>query len=195
MNPVTHGLLSWLVANGPRETTRRERVLVTVGGLIPDIDGVGAVPDLITRRLSETPTAYFHEFHHLLHTLPFALVVTAGAAALAPAAARARTAALFFATFHLHLLCDVAGSRGPDGSQWEIPYLWPLSDQPQLRWSGQWPLDAWPNVAITVACLLAAGWLGVRRGRTILEVLWLRGDAEVVRTLRARFGGPAGPPG
>lgn len=189
MNPVTHGLLSWLVGNLPRETTRRERVLVTVGGLIPDIDGVGAVPDLITRRLSETPTAFFHEYHHLLHTLPFALLVTAGAAALAPATARVRTAALFFVTFHLHLLCDVAGSRGPDGSQWEIPYLWPLSDQPQLSWSGQWPLDAWPNVAITVAALLAVGAIAVRRGWSIVEVVSLRADAAVVRTLRARFGG------
>lgn len=189
MNPVTHGLLSWLVGNLPRETTRRERVLVTVGGLIPDIDGVGAVPDVITRTFTETPTAFFHEYHHLLHTLPFALAVTAGAAALAPATARVRTAALFFVTFHLHLLCDVAGSRGPDGSQWEIPYLWPLSDAVQLRWSGQWPLDAWPNVAITVAALLAVGWIAVRRGWSIVELVSLRADAAVVRTLRARFGG------
>lgn len=196
MSPITHALLSWVVANAPSETSRRERVIVTIGGLAPDLDGLGAIPDTATKLLlgPDRATSYFHEYHHLLHTLPFAVVATGVAAALAPAKARLRTTALFFVTFHLHLLCDLAGSKGPDGSQWEIPYLWPLAGWdkhagPQLAWSGQWELNAWPNVALTLALVVAMGVFAVKAGRTILEVLSLRADAAVVKTLRARFGG------
>jgi inner membrane protein len=190
MSPITHALLSWLVACAPRETTRRERLLITLGGLVPDVDGLGIIPDLLTRTFTDAPTAYFQDYHHLLHTLPFALGALAGALALAPSGARLRAAGLVTLTFHLHLLCDLAGSRGPDGSQWEIPYLWPLSPWPQLRWSGQWALDAWPNLAITAAALALTLAIGVRRGRTILELISTKIDDVLVRTLRARFGDP-----
>ena len=38
MNPLVHGELSWLMAQGLRE--RRDRILVTVAGLAPDVDGL-----------------------------------------------------------------------------------------------------------------------------------------------------------
>jgi hypothetical protein len=193
VNPITHGLFGWVLGNAPRETSRRERVLVTLGGVIPDVDGVGAVPDTVTRWLGwAQPTRFFFEYHHLLHTALFAAITTAGAAALAPKGVRARTAALFCAAFHLHLLCDVAGSRGPDGSQWPIPYWFPFAHaDPHVAgwtWAHQWRLDGWQNVAITVALLVVTAALALRRGRSVVEVVSTRADGAVVEVLRRRFG-------
>lgn len=189
MNPITHALLSWCVANVPRETARRDRVLATLGGVIPDLDGLGLVPDVLTRAFSEEPTRFFHAWHHVLgHNVGFALVATAGAWALARPGARGLTAALVALNFHLHLLCDIAGARGPDGNQWPIPYLLPLSRAVELTWRGQWRLDAWPNFAITGVLLAVTAALAVTRGRSIVEVVSARGDAAVVATLRRRFG-------
>ena len=84
MSPLTHLLLSWPLANIPKNTTRRQRVLVTVAGIIPDLDGLGYVPDQLTRQLTETPTDFFHQAHHVYgHNLGFALLVTAACALLA----------------------------------------------------------------------------------------------------------------
>ncbi len=193
MNPVTHFLISWGVASAVPRTTRRERGLVALGGIVPDVDGLGAVPDVITRFAwgYEHSTRFFHDYHHLLHSVSFAAVWGAVALALTERTAswtrRAAVAALALLTFHLHIGCDVAGSKGPDGSQWPIPYLWPFSDAWQWKVPWQWELDAWPNVAITVAGLLLAGVLAVRRGYSPLELLSRTVDQAVVTTLRQRF--------
>lgn len=195
MSPITHALLSWLVGAAPRASTRRERVLVTLAGLAPDIDGLGAVPDLITRSLAGEPTRFFHDWHRTLgHNVGFALAVAAAALALAPAGARLRTAALAGAALHLHLLCDLAGSRGPDGHVWPVPYLLPFAASPVLSWSRQWALNAWPNFAITAGALALVGTLAVRRGHSIVEVLSARADASVVAILKHRFRGEEGTP-
>ena len=48
------------------------------------------------------------------------------------------------------------GARGPDGEPWPIPYLVPFSPTPRLVWSGQWALNAWPNVLLTAALIALA---------------------------------------
>lgn len=188
MNPITHALASWAVANALPRSTRRERVLVALAGVAPDVDGIGIVPDALTRWLTDSPTTFFHQYHHKLHCIAWA----AGVAAICAVIARDRraiVAALALVTFHLHLLCDVIGARGPDGDQWPIPYLLPFSDAWRWTWSGQWALNAWPNFAITGALLAFAGVVAVKRGFSPVEILSARADAAVVRTLRARFGG------
>ena len=40
MNPVSHLLTGWIVAN-TADLTTRDRVVVTLAGLAPDIDGLG----------------------------------------------------------------------------------------------------------------------------------------------------------
>jgi hypothetical protein len=191
VNPVTHALISWAIGNAPRESTRRQRVLVTLGGLIPDIDGLGAPVDVFTRTFTSSPTRLFHAYHHELHCVGWAVAATALLTFFEDKARRLQTAALVFLTFHLHLLCDVVGAKGPDGSQWPIPYLLPFSRAWQWTVSWQWELNAWPNVLITVLGILFVGFMAVRQGRTILELFALKLDQAVVRTLRARFG--AGP--
>jgi inner membrane protein len=210
MSPVTHFLAGWLLASvrspgppvhGRPLLTRREKALVVAAAVAPDIDGFGLIPELLTRN-SAHPLLWFSRYHHSLHNLGFALLCTAAAFLIAGLpnfafgpAMRGRpipthpwlTAALVFLSFHLHLLCDLIGSRGPDGDQWPIPYLQPFSNALQLTWHGQWALNGWPNVAITVLLLLATVWLAWRLETSPLELFSGTANRAFARTLRQRF--------
>jgi len=103
---------------------------------------------------------------------------------------RFTAAALALLSFHLHLFGDLLGSRGPDGYQWPIPYLLPFSDAWQLAWDGQWALNAWPNVAITIALLGLTLYWAWKRGFSPMEIVSRTLDQAVVVALRRRFGTP-----
>lgn len=185
MNPIEHLLISWAVAEAtPLE--RRDRAIVTLAGLAPDLDAFGMLPELATRGTAHE-LYWWTDYHHILgHNIAFAAVCTAVAALLARA--RTRTAILACLTFHLHLLGDVIGARGPDGFQWPIPYLLPFSNAWQWSWDGQWALNAWQNFAITIPLLLFALWTAWRRGESPVEIFSARANEALVATLRARFG-------
>lgn len=150
---------------------RRDRVLVTLAGVLPDLDG-------LTLLAGEEAYARWH--HVLTHGAVAAVACSAVLAAFAQE--KRRVALLAFAAFHVHLLCDLAGS----GPGWPIHYLWPFSMR-ELMWDGQWNLTSWQNTVIgltaTLLCLACALW----RGRTPVELFSLKADAAVVKTLRARF--------
>src|SRR5689334_21948912 len=75
MSPVTHFLIGW-VAGAAADLDHRERVLVALGGVAPDADAFGVVPELLTRN-SQHPLPWFTQYHHVLfHNLVFALVIT-----------------------------------------------------------------------------------------------------------------------
>jgi len=181
VSPVTHFLHGWALAQFLAE--RRDRIIVTVAAVVPDVDGLGIVPEILTRH-SAHPLIWFSEYHHFLaHNLWAALLTTVAAAALARK--RLATALLACASFHLHLLGDVLGSRGPDGYQWPIQYLYPFSSK-EWVWRGQWPLASWQNVVVTVA-LLALAWYVARMKRiTPVEVFSRRADAAVVATFAGK---------
>jgi len=190
MNPITHLLVGWSVgaASG---LDRRDRVIVAITGVIPDVDGLGLAADLLTAGSSQ-PTDLWGEYHHVLgHNLGFGLLCTGFAFALARR--RARTGTLALLSFHLHLLGDLVGARGPDGEQWPFSYLSPFSDAWIWVWSGQWALNAWPNFALTLALLFLALRCAWRHGYSPLELLSRRADAEVANALRQRFGLPRAP--
>jgi LexA-binding, inner membrane-associated putative hydrolase len=182
MSPITHFLTGWVFANCAR-LERRERALVTLASVAPDLDGLGIIPELLTRNSSH-PLLWFSLYHHSLHNLAFAIVVAVAAALLATQ--KWRTGLLAFVSFHLHLFEDLIGSRGPDGDPWLIPYLKPFLPW-QLSWHGQWALNAWPNVAITIALLLITFWLAWRRGFSPLEMLSAKADTVFVSALRQRI--------
>ena len=185
MHPLTHMLLGWTLAQAV-PLTRRDRALVTLAGVIPDVDGLGLIPELLTRR-GPHPLLWWSAYHHVLgHNVGSALVVAA--AVLFLARRRWTCAALAWASFHLHLFGDLVGARGPDGYQWPIPYLAPFSQAWPLTWSGQWALNAWPNLLLTGLLLALAGYVAWRRGYSPLEILSPRADRAVVGALRARFG-------
>jgi inner membrane protein len=181
MNPLTHFFVSWIVGNADPESRRRDRIVVTLAGLAPDLDGLGVVPQVLTQNSSH-PVYWYSDYHHVLaHNIGFALATTAVSFAFAR---RWKTAALALLSFHVHLLCDLAGSRGPDGYGWPIPYLLPFSNRWQLAWSGQWQLASWQNVVVTLAAMSASIVIAWRRGHSPVEVFSARGDAAYVFAIR-----------
>ncbi len=187
MHPISHLFLGWTLAN-LAGLDRRDRMLVTVAGVIPDLDGLGVVVDIATEG-TRHPTWYYDQYHHLLgHNLAFGLALLVLAIPLARR--RVGTPLLVLLSFHLHLLADILGSRGPDGYQWPIPYLLPFSKAWTLTWSGQWELKAWPNVVASLVMMALALWWSWKRGRSPLELVSRRADARLTETLRARFGVP-----
>jgi len=191
MNPVTHLLVGWTVANSA-SLERRDRGIVTVAGVIPDVDGLGILIDL-ARNNGDGDLSWWWALHHnLAHNLTTAVLYSA--AAFFVAKRRFATAGLAFLAFHLHLLGDVAGSRGPDGYQWPIAYLNPFSNAWQLTWSGQWELSARQSFAITALLLAWTFRIAWLRGRSPIEIVSPRTDRAFTRTLRERFGEPEATP-
>src|SRR4051812_28095386 len=185
MSPITHFLMGWAVANSAPSLTKRERAMVTCASVVPDVDGLGIIAERLTQN-SVHPLNWWSDYHHVLgHNLGFALVVSVLAAVFA--SQKIKTTVLVFFSFHLHLLADLVGARGPDGDQWPIPYLAPFSKQLHLTWSGQWALNAWPNFVITGALIVITIVLACRRGFSPLEIFSWKVDSIFVSALRTRF--------
>ncbi len=182
MSPITHFLSGWALANVTR-FEKRDRALVTWACVIPDVDGLGAIPQWLTRN-SAHPLNWFSDYHHMLHNIAFAVAVTLGAVVIARQ--RWKTALFVLLAFHLHLLEDLVGAKGPDG-YWSIPYLLPFSRW-TWTWSGQWPLNGWQNFTLTGLLLVMTFWLAWARGRSPLELFSSRADAAFVEAVRARVG-------
>ena len=75
MSPVTHFFTGWVLASTVPSLNIRDRALITAAAVVPDIDGLGIVPELFTRH-STHPLPWFSLYHHHLHNLSFALLVT-----------------------------------------------------------------------------------------------------------------------
>jgi hypothetical protein len=118
VSPVTHLLASWVIAAKMTDNPRDCR-LVTLAGILPDADGLGLVVDIASAGLGYKPTQFYAQYHHYYFHGAIAGVVMA--AALGGLARRRwRVALLALLVFHLHLLCDLVGSRGPSPED-----LWP----------------------------------------------------------------------
>ncbi|MBA2480807.1 MAG: metal-dependent hydrolase [Planctomycetes bacterium] len=187
MSPVTHGLLSWVLAHTPGVAPaidRRGRAAITIAGLAPDLDGFGYPFQLLTRNNAE-PLDWFTRFHHhLAHNLLATIVIAALACAWARGSWRVAVLALIAA--NLHMVCDLIGARGPDGNQWPIPYWQPFSDVGWV-WTGQWRLDSWQNLVITLSALALSVAIALRHSRTPVEIASMRADHGVVATIRRWF--------
>jgi inner membrane protein len=184
MSPITHFLISWTVA-GPLPLSTRDKALICFAGVAPDLDGLGIVPEFLTRH-SPHPLTWFSDYHHILgHNIAFAFTVTLLIFALARQ--RWLAALLACATFHLHLLCDLIGARGPDGYPWPIPYLLPFSHAGVWTWSGQWALNAWPNLVITLCALAFTFFLAWHSGESPLQFFSAKANRAFVEALRARI--------
>ena len=188
MSPLTHLVGSWLIASAATNNPR-DRKLVTWAGVLPDADGLGVIPDVVGSSISgkECTFYYYQTYHHLLmHGWPAAMVVSILFALYAKQ--RPRVLLLCLLTFHLHLLCDLIGSRGPTpGDLWPICYSEPLFRHPIWFWKYQWKLDGWQNQTIFVAIFSASLWLAVKRGYSFVEVINSRLDAIFVGVLQKWF--------
>lgn len=184
MSPVTHLLGSWIIAVKTTDTPRDCR-LVTLAGIVPDLDGAGLALDMIRNAIhgGEHFPLYQNYHHYLLHGIAGGVVIAVLAAALAQR--RWRVLLLALAVFHLHLLCDFVGSRGPSPEDlWPIFYLGPFDKDPMWLWKGQWRLDGWQNQTISVGLFGWAMAIAVRTGSSVVGVFSKRFDAHFVRVLR-----------
>lgn len=185
MSPSNHFIASWLVAAVTTDNPR-DRKLVTLAGVLPDLDGFGLLLDIKNALASggENTFHYYHKYHHyLLHGWFGALIVSGTLTIFARRKPRAFLLCLL--TFHLHLLCDLIGSRGPELKDlWPIAYGEPFSTHPFWQWSGQWPLDGWRNqwfFAIVFTCALC---LSAKKGFSFLEFFGRRVDSTFVSLLQ-----------
>lgn len=183
MSPETHLLASWILAAKATDNPRDCR-LVALAGILPDLDGLGLGLDLANGLLGRPATYFYGNYHHyLLHGLVGGLLI-AGALALF-AQKHLRVALLCLVAFHLHLLCDFVGSRGPDPTDlWAIFYLGPFQRDPLWVWAGQWRLDGWQNRWLSATLLLVSLWMAARLGYSFVGVFSRRLDAIVVPVLQ-----------
>lgn len=185
MSPLTHFIGSWLIASATTNNPR-DRALVTLAGILPDADGLGVIPDVLGSWISakECTFHYYQTYHHLLlHGWPGAIVISALLAIFARQ--RWRVLLLCQLTFHLHLACDLLGSRGPDpGDLWPICYSEPLFRHPIWFWKHQWRLDGWQNKTVFLVVFVASLAVAVKKGCSFVEIFSYRADAVFVRVLR-----------
>jgi inner membrane protein len=184
MSPATHLFASWLVAAAATDNARDRRV-VTLCGIAPDLDGLGVAWDLARQAWQGGQDfQLYQQYHHfLLHGALAAVVLSALAACLARR--RWRVAGLAFLLVHLHLLCDLLGSRGPSAADvWPIWYLAPFSHAWTYAWAGQWALDSWPNRLLSVALFAACFGVAIRRGYSVVELIGSRADGVFVSVVR-----------
>src|SRR5688572_30361913 len=117
MHIGTHFLTGWLVALPKEGLTRRERGAIALAGVAPDLDGLGLVVDKLNQWMGRE-SIYYEEWHHVLaHNVGGALFFAGCCAALAGKGRRLAVSFLAFLSVHLHLLFDLMGSKGSDGSQ------------------------------------------------------------------------------
>jgi hypothetical protein len=184
MSPITHLLASWVIAAKTTDNPRDCR-LVALAGILPDADGFGVLLDLACEATGNKNTLFYEHYHHYLLHGAFGGVAIALLLACFTRQ-RWRVALLALAVFHLHLLCDFVGSRGPSPQDlWPIFYFGPFDKDPMWLWKGQWPLDAWPNRLLSLALLVWALRLAVRRGDSFVGVFNRRADAAFVGVLRS----------
>lgn len=92
---------------------------------------------------------------------------------------------LCLVTFHLHLLCDLLGSRGPTVADlWPICYSEPLFRHPIWFWKHQWKLDGWQNQLIFLAVFVTALLVAIRKGVSFVELISSRLDRTFVSVLQ-----------
>jgi membrane-bound metal-dependent hydrolase YbcI (DUF457 family) len=147
----THIGLGWIIAGlGPGP--RRDRWLIVLAGLVPDLDGIGIL---------WSEQAYRATHRVIGHSLPFGLLLVAVVVLLADR--RRVTGLLAAVSFQLHLLLDVVGTGG-------LPtrYLWPVSTW-TWTYDGHWVLASWQNgvvMSLTLLGVVATAWWRRRRRPT-----------------------------
>ena len=187
MNPITHFLAGWAVTL-PFDLERRDRALVVLAAVAPDLDSLVLIGDLLKGRSADDLELWTRWHHVLGHNI--GAVAVMAAICLMLSRRRALTPFLAVLAVHLHFLLDIIGARGPDGYQWPIPYLLPFSPAWQGAVPWQWAINAWPNILLTLVLLSLALFWAWKRGWSPLGLFSRRADGALVGTLRGRFGEP-----
>jgi hypothetical protein len=182
MSPGSHLLFSWLSA-AKIIKARRERVIVSISGVAPDLDGLGIIVDKITG----TSNLYLQYHHFLGHSIFSAFIISVVAAFIAKSQ-KVAVFSLSFLLVHIHILFDVIGSKSADGYQWPIYYLYPFDPLVKLTWSGQWELNAWQNHVVMLFLLIGCGYYAVTKKITFFEIFSIKLNSEVFKMYSKYFG-------
>jgi len=196
MQGPSHLVISWFVAEASGLESARNRRIVALAGLAPDIDVVAYIAAYVyfgfDRELAYSKV-WVTVHHYYTHGIGFAVLTAIAAYALAarphpkftsppssfPWDAPIGVAALAMLMSLGHVFCDIVAA----GSRFPVYPLWPLSD---LAWtvSWSWELRDWPNQIITIVCLFAVIIYARYGNRSPLESLSYRLDAWVVSIAR-----------
>ena len=185
MSPVVHLMGSWLVGSVAAKNSR-DRQLVALAGIIPDLDGFGMIVDVTRSIISDQPNTFqfYARYHHVLcHGWPAAIVLCGLLTFFARE--RWRTFGFCLVTFHLHLLCDLLGSRGPSPSDlWPICYSEPVFRYPIWFWKNQWKLDGWQNQLVFLAIFIISLKRAISSSSSVVEIFSNRADHVFIKVLR-----------
>lgn len=177
MAPQQHLVLSWVLSN-LNWTSRRDRIVATICGLIPDIDGLGLIIDKIA---GDGSYNYYFLWHRKAgHSLLG--VVVMGLIAYFICSRKIFPATVAVMAYLIHLFCDLIGSAGPDGSIWSIYFYWPFSDR-EAAVSWQWALNSWQNTLITAIFIIIVLIIAAKKKRSFLELFSKRLDEYCINTI------------
>lgn len=149
---------------------RATRTWCLLASLAPDLDGLS---------LLFGQEAYANHHHHLLHNLPFGVLVTA--ISVRWVGLRAAPLSLVFAAYLSHLAGDYCGS----GPGWPLWLFRPFANAMVLC-QGAWQLVSWQNTLISAIAIVLALVIAARRGYTPLETFVPKVDRAVVEAVQLR---------
>ncbi len=152
-----------------------------MSGVAPDLDGLGYIIDYF-----DPSSDIFCKFHHIVgHNLGAYIVFLI----ITLLFADKKIISFLFVTltFHLHMLCDVLGGRGPDEYQWPIPYLLPFSEAWNWTWDGQWYLHAWQNSVAYAIFVMITVIIAFKKKNTPVELISQKWDTAVMRSFSNIF--------
>jgi membrane-bound metal-dependent hydrolase YbcI (DUF457 family) len=164
-------MIGWMVSSPLR--TKKERLVVTLASILPDIDGAGILISL----------DHYGRYHHIFgHNIFTGLIFAVISSMLFKE--KLKIFLLSFMAFNTHVVGDLLGS----GAAWGIPYLWPINKtiydfSPPF----QWELDSWQNLVATALCIIGIIIIGLKKNRTIIELFSTKADGEVVAVLHKWF--------
>ena len=198
MQGPSHLIISWFAAEAVGVDSPRERRIIALSGLAPDVDVLAYVVAIVYYGFDKDLAfeLVWQPFHHrFTHGLGFVLLTGLIALLLAsrhgsggPTGFRraAGVAGLSMAASMIHVFCDVVGG----GPTWPVYPLWPLSDVGwAVNWS--WTLADWPNSAILFACLAGGMIYASVSGYSPLESISYKLDRWFVKIIQQGSDAPA----
>jgi membrane-bound metal-dependent hydrolase YbcI (DUF457 family) len=181
MVPQQHLVLSWVLSNLGYDK-RRDRIVATICGVVPDIDGLGIIVDKI--RGDGTYNYYFLWHHKAGHNILFFFILMI----ITYFICKRKILPVFVGAiaFLTHIFLDLAGSGGPDGSIWALWPLWPFSEY-RVSVSWQWSLNDWRNTLIAAVFIVIMIIIGSKKNRSVLEVFSQRLDKYCINVVKGIF--------
>lgn len=183
MQGPAHIGIGWVIGVAGGLRSRRDRRIVGLAGLAPDIDILVYPAAWLSYGFDlDRAFALYANVHHR-YTHGIAFVVLAAVVAWRMAAGRRGLVALLTALAVVaHVVCDVIAS----GPAWPVHPLWPWHD---WAWSVAWSWNASDprNIAVSAAAvimMLGASW---KRGYSPLECFSYRADDWMASVMRGEF--------